>query len=321
MRTAFLLVPVVLAACGRTEPVRFDPPPVPPVDAGLLPRDAGPPDAGPPDAGAPDAGRPDAGSDGGPGDAGAADAGRDAGFDAGPGLARSDVVYVHEDRQLFTWDPVSGALSQVPTFACGAATDMAIDRAGRAFVVAGTGLYRLDVQSGRCTFVALLPEGLVALTFLPAGALDPVEETLVGYGELAYWEFDPVDGTSVRLGSSALSGNVVPSGDLTPLADGRTYLSVRDRAWPSDRSDELVRIDPRSGAVVENLGVIGLPEVWGLATFDDELYGFNVDGQVARLRIVDGGVQSVLVPLAGPRRSFWGAAARPLAGSARDAGP
>lgn len=312
MRTTLLFAgAVIVVACGRTEPVRFDPPAPVPVDAGA-PR---------PDAGVLDAGRPDAGNDAGLD--GGADAGRDAGVDAGPevGLAKSDVVYVHEAAQLFTWEPTRGTLTPIPGFACGAATDMAIDRAGRAFIVAGEGLYRLDVQSGRCTWVAQLPESLVALTFLPAGSLDPLEEALVGYGPMAYWEFDPVDGTAVRLGTSALSGGVVPSGDLSALADGRTYLTVRDHAWPTSRSDELVRIDPRSGAVVEQLGVIGLPEVWGLATFDEELYGFSAGGQVARLRFFDGGVQSTVVPLAGPLRTFWGAAARPHAGSARDAGP
>jgi hypothetical protein len=311
------LLLAVFAACGRTELV--DDGPLPQVVPSVEPVDAGPADAGVRDAGRVDAGPVDAGRR----DAGTPDAGRDAGFDAGRpemGLAQDDLIYVHEDRQLFTFTPSTGALSRVTGFSCLFATDMAIDRAGRAFLVANNTLFRVNLQTGTCTGIARLPESLVALAFLPAGVLDQLNETLVGYGETAYWEFDPTDGFASRLGTSALSGDLVPSGDLTALSDGGTFLTVRSRAWPGTRPDELVRIDPLTGAVVEQLGPIGLDEVWGLATFDDALYGFTANGGAARFSFRDGGVLAIPFVLL-PGRRFWGAAARPGARSFRDAGP
>ena len=282
--------------------------------------EAGQVDAGRADGGRPDAGAVDAGTD-----AGGVDAGRrDAGVDAGrpeQGLAQSDVLYVNEENQLFSFTPATGALTRLTGLSCRGATDMAIDRSGRAWLVTGVGLFRVNVQSGTCTPIARLPEPLVALTVLPAGVLDQLNETLVGYGETAYWEFDPTTGLAARLGTSALSGGLVPSGDLTALSDGGTFLSVRDRTWPANRPDELVRIDPLSGALIEQLGPIDLANVWGLATFDDDLYAFNDVGRISRLSLDDGGVRSTLLA-SPPGRRFWGAAARPGARSApRDAGP
>jgi hypothetical protein len=86
------------------------------------------------------------------------------------------------------------------------------------------------------------------------------------------------------------------------------------------RPSDLVRIDPLTGAVVEQLGPIGLDEVWGLATFDDALYGFTANGGAARFSFRDGGVLATPFVLL-PGRRFWGAAARPGARSFRDAGP
>jgi hypothetical protein len=302
------LMLVILAACGRTAVVDF-PPQVPfgpdaSVDAGVV--DAGPQDGGRRDGGTLDAGRLDAG----------VDAGRPE-----MGLAQGDVLYVNEDNQLFSFTPATGALARLTGLSCRGATDLAIDRNGRAFLVSGFALFRLNVQSGTCTRIATLPEPLVALAFLPAGLLDQTQESLVGYGETTYWEFDPNDGFASRLGSGTLAGDLVPSGDLSALRDGGTYLTVRDRTWPRQRPDELVRIDPLTGAVVQQLGPIGAAEVWGLATFDDELFAFTADGRISQLSLEDGGVRSTLLA-SPPGRRFWGAAARPGARSApRDGGP
>ncbi len=214
-RSAAIVVTVAVVACGRTDLVDFDEPiPVPRSDSGLVldaGRDAGARDGGRDagvDAGS-DAGRDaglDAGVDGGldaglrdagPADAGRLDAGiRDAGVpDAGRpevGLAQ-DLIYVHTGRTQFAYAPSTNALSLIATLSCGGALDLAIDRQGRGFIVAGSDLFRVNLQTGACSRIATLPEPLVALSFLPAGLLG-TGESLVGYGGTRYWEFDPNDG-------------------------------------------------------------------------------------------------------------------------------
>jgi hypothetical protein len=307
---ACLAALALAVACGRTDPVSFDPPRPVALDAG---NDAGR-DAGP-DAGR-DAGARDAGPDGGGRDAGL-DAGADAGRDAGvePGLAADDLVYLHDDTSLFVYTPATNSVRRVGPVSCVRPTDLAIDRAGRAFMVAGATLYRLDLQTGVCAQFATLPEPLLTLQFLPAGIVDALDEGLVGYGQRAYWQFEVRNGMALELGSGALGMGLEPSGDLSALNDGGAFLTVRGGGC----RDCLVRIDPQTGAVVERLGAIGANGVWGLATFDDTLYGFTSAGAVLRLDVVDGGVSSRQL-LAQPGVAFWGAAARPGARSRRDGG-
>ncbi len=349
-RSAALVLTVAVVGCGRTDLVDFDElTPIPPSDSGVV-LDAGR-DAGARDAGARDAGRDagvdaggdagfdagqdagfDAGFDGGrdaglrdagPADAGRLDAGvRDAGVqDAGPpevGLAQ-DLIYLHSGNTLFSYAPSTNTLARIATLSCGGALDLAIDRQGRGYIVAGSDLFRVNLQTGACSRVATLPEPLVALSFLPAGLLG-TEESLVGYGQMAYWEFDPFDGSAVMLGSSGLFGGLVPSGDLSPFDDGGTWLTVRSPSLPN-ALDQLVRINPETGAVLQNFGPMGVSGAWGLATWNGTLFAFTSGGQGVRLSFVDGGVQPALLSLGAGMRTFWGAAARPGAGTRADAGP
>jgi hypothetical protein len=257
-----------------------------------------------------------------PGDAGVV---RDAGAprDAGrvePGLA-DDLIYLHDPTNLFTYAPATNALRRVGQFDCGrSVNDLAIDRAGRGFVVTTTDLHRVNLETGRCTRIGVLPDLVVALAFLPAGALG-TEEALVGYGNSAYYQFNLVTGSATRLGTSDLAGNLVPSGDLAALDDGGTYLTVKDTPTAKDCTDCLVRIDPRNGSVLENLGPLGLEGVWGLASFGDELFGFTTLGQAVKVVALPGGVKTTPLPLdAGQVIRFWGAAARPGARQRLDGG-
>lgn len=340
-RSAAVVFTVAAVACGRTDLVDFDEPiPAPRSDSGVAldaGRDAGARDAGRdagPDAGV-DAGGDagfDAGFDGGldaglrdagPADAGRLDAGiRDAGVpDAGRpevGLAQ-DLIYVHDSTRLFSYAPSTSTLALIATLSCPGALDLAIDRLGRGYIVAGSDLFRVNLQTGACFRVATLPEPLVALSFLPAGLLG-TEESLVGYGQMAYWEFDPFDGSAIMLGSSGLFGGLVPSGDLSPFDDGGTWLAVRNPSLPN-ALDQLVRINPETGAVLQNFGPMGVSGAWGLATWNGTLFAFTSGGQGVRLTFVDGGVQPSLLNLGVGMRTFWGAAARPGAGTRADAGP
>ncbi len=198
---------------------------------------------------------------------------------------------MHDIAALYGYLPRTNTFTRIATVTCNRPTDLAIDQAGRAFMIAGFTLYRLNLQTGVCTPLATLPELLLTLQFLPAGLVDPNVESLVGYGPTSYWQFDPATGTATALGSSDLGFNQIPSGDLTALEDGGAFLTVKDWNNGNVCADCLVRINPGTGSVVERYGPIGVASVWGLATFDDELYGFTNQGEAVRLELLnDGGV-------------------------------
>lgn len=285
---------VVLLACGRTEPVTF----VPPVAEAPSP---------------PDAFIRDAGTDR---DSGHVDAGP---IDAGSmqGIAKTDLIYVNDERYLYTFSPSTNALARIKEISCSPATDIAIDRNGVGFVISNDVLYRIDLQTGVCSEPRMVPERLVALQFLPAGVVNPTEEGLIGYGDTSYWQFDPRTGTPLRLGRSALGPSLAVSGDLTALNDGGTFLTVNGGSC----ADCLLAITPQTGAVERNFGAMGIRSVWGMATWDDRIFGFTSEGGAFQIDFTPGGgVSSRLISSFSPL-SFWGAAARPRAGPLRDGGP
>ncbi len=99
------------------------------------------------------------------------------------------------------------------------------------------------------------------------------------------------------------------------LITGASRGQGRAMALAMDVTDER-SVQDGIHAVVERYGPIGVTSVWGLATFDDRLYGFTNQGEAVLLDLLrDGGVSARQLGTS-PGRAFWGAAARPGAGSA-----
>jgi hypothetical protein len=200
--------------------------------------------------------------------------------DAGDGSSGKQLVYAHTDTMLFSLDPAATPLklTQLGNFDCvggtgqdPAMTDVAVNSSGGLIGISATKVQPLSVvdtvvQCGAPIVLSGAADAkFYALTFAPAGILDPNQEVLVAgntAGEL--WSID-AGGALTLLGTfgnvPATDGNGhnyahagMPwelSGDIVFLAnDGNPlgYATVRDCPDPPSTSgcandDTLIEID------------------------------------------------------------------------------
>jgi hypothetical protein len=232
---------------------RPEPPPAPP---------APPPPPPPPDAGIADMGMPE------PVDAGVPDAGEEI-------PTASESVYINTGEMLYAYDPSTGNATRRGAFRSNQGditgmVDIAIDLGGRMY--GGTTerqIWRIDPETGWCTFLATYSDILHGLTFLSDGRL-----VVAGHSVTIV---DPLTGRTIE--TLVEEGEYETSGDIIGLPDGYLYWSVRGG---QGNPDDLVRIDPRTGTT-RVLGNTGATAIYGLGFADNVLYGFLRDGVLVRL--------------------------------------
>lgn len=233
--------------------------------------------------------------------------------DSGP-LPDNTIVYAHSDTTLYTVDPhfVPARFATVGafTFPAGDAhrhtmTDLAVDATGGVVGVSQDALFRIDPATAACTFLAALPgHSFVALTYVPAGVLDPASEVLVGgVSEGTYWRIDASNGNAVSLGT--FQGGWLLSGDLVSIAGAATYVTVRRS---SAGSDSLATLDLATGNLTI-LGNTGFHQLYGLGYWRSTLYGFSGTGQLVTIDVRSGVGHLVSMPT----MQFWGAGVTTLA--------
>ncbi len=234
-------------------------------------------------------------------------------MDTGP-LPDMTIVYAHSDTTLYTVDPhtTPARFTTVGdfTFAAGdthrhTITDLAVDATGGVVGVSQDALFRIDPTNAACTFLAVLPaRSFVALTYVPAGVLDPTSEVLVG-GESAgtYFRIDPITGNATQLG--AFQGGWLLSGDFVSIAGAATYVTVRRS---SSGTDSLATLDLATGNLTI-LGDTGFHQLFGLGYWRSTLYGFSGSGQLVTIDVRNGLGHLVSMPV----MQFWGAGVTTLA--------
>lgn len=200
--------------------------------------------------------------------------------DAGDGSSEKQVLYAHTDTMLFSVDPAATPLklTQLGNFDCIGGTgqdismtDVAVDRDGNLFGISATKVQPLSVVGTvvECGTPVVLSGAadpkFYALTFVPAGVLDPNDEVLVAgntAGEL--WSVSSTGaltlvGTFGTVPATDGNGHAYPnsgqpwelSGDIVFLAnDGNPlgYATVRDCPNPPSSAgcsdnDTLIEID------------------------------------------------------------------------------
>ena len=113
------------------------------------------------------------------------DGGSPARPDAGDGLD-DVIVWAHSPRELFAFDPRTNGVTEIGRFRgpdgsdAEDMTDLAVDGFGNLFTCSFTTLYRVDAATAEVTEIGALgvptEVRFNALTFVPAGALDPAGE-------------------------------------------------------------------------------------------------------------------------------------------------
>jgi len=277
---------LAMAACGADDTPRFV------ADSGVR-RDAGALDAGPatyPDVQAIDVGRPDI-----------------------PPLLDDVRVYAHTADSLYAIDPRSFTVTRVGDFIWpdgpSQMTDLAINATGEAWGITFTSLYRVDLATARCTFVAPFAGAVFnGLSFIAGGELEPGEVLVAANRNGAYVRVDPATGAIRQLG--LYGPDTGSSGDLVSVAGGGTFATIVDLnvGFGEEPVEYLARIDPTNGRATR-IGPTGVTRTWGVGYWRSRVYGFTEGGAVVTLDITTGRATEV----ARNDVAWWGAAVTTIA--------
>lgn len=234
-------------------------------------------------------------------DAGAGDSGF-ATSSSGAPPPQAGEVYGHSNIALYRVDTQSRAITEIATFqGCANVADIALDSRSTMYASTGAELFLVEIASGRCTRIAQgsFPN---SLSFVPAGVLDG-DEVLVGYQGADYLRIDPASGKTTKIGE--LGAGFQSSGDLVMAKGGKAYVTVKGPSC----ADCLVEIDPKTGKLEKNLGSLGHADVFGIAFWGGELYGFTNGGDLLLVEIVGDAAKVTALPFASKPQGlkFWGA--------------
>lgn len=217
-----------------------------------------------------------------------------------PGVADAP-VYANTSDQLFEVEPETGARVLVGSFRLGSQpvsgmVDIAIDLSGRMFGGTSDALYQIDASNASLSKVCDTDLNPYALAFTSDGVLFAGADTEIVSVSLPDCNARPL----------ATSGGYSTSGDLVGLPDGFLYWTVRGTG--SDAPDELVRVDPVTGAAFW-VGTLTEDRLYGLGYDEGQLYGFSSNGIILRIDPLNATSSIVSVDLS---TSWWGATTNPV---------
>ena len=229
---------------------------------------------------------------------------------AWPGLAASGTIYAHTSGALYRWTPgptppeLVGGFEGAGGGGIASVTDIAIDVDGRLYAVTFDDLYRCSAVSVACVHLASLSESFNGFTLVPKGTVDPNYDVLIAVANSGNWNrvvLDVSGATIVNLGSYGVG--YTSSGDAYAIDEEGCFAAV-NKAGVSN--DVLVRVDPLSGAVLEEIGQIpGYSSIWGLAGMYGSAYAFDESGAIIELDLTTGQGQVIIPTSQG--QAWWGA--------------
>ncbi len=200
-----------------------------------------------------------------------------------------------------------------PFVGCNADTeaviDLAIDKDGEMYVTTFGGFYKVDKTNAVCTLIASGSSFPNSLSFVPVGTVDPNVEALVGYEYATYVRIDLTSGAVSVINATALDASgYSSSGDIVSVIGGGTYLTVTGfGATDCTSSDCIVKVDPKTGALLSVIGPVGHLDVYGLAFWGGAAYGFDDTGHLFQIDLTSGTSTEIPIPNAPPDLVWYGA--------------
>ncbi len=222
------------------------------------------------------------GADGGLGDGGGStgDGGGSTGDGGGStGDGGGDVgvtyVYAHTASELYRVDPDTLAITRIGAFGWSNGsdqmTDLAVDKTGLMIGISFGSVYRIDPSTAQTTRLSSALSGdFNGLSFVPATMLGTSgDDVLVGTraSDGVVSRIDPMTGQVTTVGNM---GGFSSSGDL--VAASGTTVQTADGGFASDR---LVRLAPGTFAATAIGTSIGFSEIWGVAFWKSQIFGFT----------------------------------------------
>lgn len=228
-----------------------------------------------------------------------------------PGIVAEFTVYAHTESELYLMDVKTYQLIKVGAFAwpfqgdSHQMTDIAVDSWGVMYGLSFYDLYVIHPDSAKVVYLGSLPDSFNGLTIVPAGLIDQDKDVMVGISQSGGWYRLTLQ--SGQVSSSYLGGyggNYGSSGDAYSILGVGTYASVNKGDFGDDY---LVRLDPVTGAVQEEVGPIsGYGSVWGLAGWTGRAFAFDALGDVLVIDTADASV----VYHKETDHAWWGAGGR-----------
>ncbi len=199
-------------------------------------------------------------------------------------------VYAHTALALFAIDPRTFSVTQVgnfrwPTRVPGEMTDLAINSAGEAWGVTFTALYRVDLATAECTYVAELGSAFNGLAFVPAGELAAGEVLVATDRGGGMYRIDTTTGEARSIGY--FGRPLGSSGDIVSDGDGVTFATVVDLETGDGEVEYLARIDPTTGRATR-IGPTGVRRTLGIGYWRSSVFGFTADGAVVSFDVTTG---------------------------------
>ncbi|MFT5355544.1 MAG: hypothetical protein ACI9KE_002763 [Polyangiales bacterium] len=202
-------------------------------------------------------------------------------------------AFVHDESGLWSVDLPSGRSERVANFPV--FTDIALGPDGTLYAVDFAGIYTYDRFRGFAELIIPTDRELVALDIGPDGAL---------YGAALD---DEVVRYEVESGRQEVVGRFPPgwvsSGDIA-FVGSRLLATISDNPASMTAANALCEIMPDGRG--EIIGLLGQTCLWGLAAFGSELYGFSCSGGLYSIDSESGDI-TLLTRFGFPAR---GAAAR-----------
>lgn len=243
------------------------------------------------------------GADGGLGDG---DGGGGGGGGTGDGGSDIGVTYVyaHTASELYRVDPDTLAITRIGAFGWSNGsdqmTDLAVDKTGLMIGISYGSVYRIDPSTAQTTRLSSALSGdFNGLSFVPAAMLGTTgDDVLVGTrnSDGVVSRIDPMTGQVTTVGNM---GGFSSSGDL--VAASGTTVQTADGGFASDR---LVRLAPGTFAATAIGTSIGFSDIWGVAFWKSQIFGFTQYGEFITIDPTTG--VGTLVENDGP--AWWGAA-------------
>ena len=240
-------------------------------------------------------------------------------------------VYAHTTDTLYLFEPVSNDLKEIGKFSCltggESVVDLAVDRTGTVYATTFSHFLKVDPITATCTVIKEVGAGdddyPNALSFVPAGTVDPTKEALVGYAptgtgveSVDYVRIDTTTGVMTKIGklnALATGTQYKSSGDLISLIQdsNRTFLTVK--VFGGDAAagtDLLAEVDPKTGNLKKIIGDTKQTDIYGLGYWAGKGYGFSDNGRISEINMTTGAavvVKTLTTVDGGPAVQWYGA--------------
>jgi hypothetical protein len=204
----------------------------------------------------------------------------------GGGVQTSYTVYAHADHVLYSIDLNAKSLVTVGPFKApnvgtseDTITDLAVGPDNTIYVVSKTNIYTASPTDGHVTLLGAIGtcgSDNVAMSLTTGGTL------VLGDFKGAVCHVDTATNPPTVTQVGTVGQGMALSGDLVAVADGTVYgtgyLIADGNTKGTGLNNVLVKLDPSTGAMLQQIGPTGFPKLFGVAFAAGEVFGFTHDG-------------------------------------------